>query len=190
MSSILEVAYLWRALRFLGSFHGQHSSIQVIDITLCSPNIFREVSNWHVSLEDCMSDHQVLHFELFADHIPFTSSINRENFVETRSAQNRLATIQLPYVGPTTSLKSAKSRNYECRPLTDFRLIVGPAYGSRIDWLPSISCRSGLQAITSVLIPESSLQWSASTDQFKFGWWYSYIRMDRYISKRNPWGFK
>jgi hypothetical protein len=49
-----------------------------------------------------------------------------------RSAQNRLATIRLPYAGPTTSLKSAKSRQYERRPLADFRLVVGPAYGSRM----------------------------------------------------------
>ncbi len=50
----------------------------------------------------------------------------------TRSAQNRSATIRLPYAGPTTGLKSAKSRLYERRPLADFRLAVGPAYGSRI----------------------------------------------------------
>jgi hypothetical protein len=43
-----------------------------------------------------------------------------------------MATIRLPYAGPTTSLKSAKSRHYERRPLADFRLVVGPAYGSRM----------------------------------------------------------
>jgi hypothetical protein len=49
-----------------------------------------------------------------------------------RSAQNRLATIRLPNAGPTTSLKSAKSRLYECRLLADFRPAVGPAFGSRM----------------------------------------------------------
>jgi hypothetical protein len=42
------------------------------------------------------------------------------------------ATIRLPYASPTTGLKSAKSRLYERRPLADFRLAVGPAYGSRM----------------------------------------------------------
>ncbi len=50
----------------------------------------------------------------------------------TRSAQNRLATIRLPYAGPTTGLKSAKCRLYERRLLADFRPVVGPAYGSRM----------------------------------------------------------
>ncbi len=49
-----------------------------------------------------------------------------------RSAQNRLATIRLPYAGPTTGLKSAKCRLYERRLLADFRPVVGPAYGSRM----------------------------------------------------------
>jgi hypothetical protein len=52
--------------------------------------------------------------------------------VITRSAQNRLATIRLPYAGPTTGLKSAKCRHYERRLLADFRPVVGPAYGSRM----------------------------------------------------------
>jgi hypothetical protein len=52
--------------------------------------------------------------------------------IKTRSAQNRLATIRLPCAGPTTSLKSAKCRLYECRLLADFRPVVGPAYGSRM----------------------------------------------------------
>jgi hypothetical protein len=43
-----------------------------------------------------------------------------------------MATIRLPYAGPTTGLKSAKSRLFERRPLADFRLAVGPAYGSRM----------------------------------------------------------
>jgi hypothetical protein len=50
----------------------------------------------------------------------------------TRSAQNRLATIRLPNAGPTTGLKSAKSRLCECRLLADFRPAVGPAFGSRM----------------------------------------------------------
>jgi hypothetical protein len=50
----------------------------------------------------------------------------------TRSARNWLVTIRLPYAGPTTSLKSAKGQLYERRPLADFRLAVGPAYGSRM----------------------------------------------------------
>jgi hypothetical protein len=49
-----------------------------------------------------------------------------------RSAQNRLATIRLPYAGPTTGLKSVKRRLYERRLLADFRPVVGPAYGSRM----------------------------------------------------------
>jgi hypothetical protein len=53
-------------------------------------------------------------------------------FQQTRSAQNRLATIRLPYAGPTTGLKSAKRRLYVCRLLADFRPVVGPAYGSRM----------------------------------------------------------
>ncbi len=58
--------------------------------------------------------------------------LNRPSDVGARSAQNRSATIRLPYAGPTTGLKSAKSRLYERRPLADFRLAVGPAYGSRM----------------------------------------------------------
>ncbi len=42
---------------------------EVIDITLCSPKFFREVSNWHVSLDDCMCDHQTIHLKLFANRI-------------------------------------------------------------------------------------------------------------------------
>jgi hypothetical protein len=61
-------------------------------------------------------------------HFPGSSKI----FHFTRSAQNRSATIRLPYAGPTTGLKSAKSRLYERRPLANFRLAVGPAYGSRM----------------------------------------------------------
>jgi hypothetical protein len=55
-----------------------------------------------------------------------------ENMDTTRSAQNRLATIRLPNAGPTTGLKSANSRLYECRLLADFRPAVGPAFGSRM----------------------------------------------------------
>jgi hypothetical protein len=43
-----------------------------------------------------------------------------------------LATIRLPYAGPTTGLKSVFDRLYERRPLADFRLVVGPTYGSRM----------------------------------------------------------
>jgi hypothetical protein len=43
-----------------------------------------------------------------------------------------LATIRLPYAGPTTGLKSAKCRLYERRLLADFRPVVGLAYGSRM----------------------------------------------------------
>jgi hypothetical protein len=50
----------------------------------------------------------------------------------TRSAQNRLATIRLPNAGPTTGLKSTKSRLYERRLLADFRPAIGPAFGSRM----------------------------------------------------------
>jgi hypothetical protein len=52
--------------------------------------------------------------------------------IRSRSAQNRLATIWLQYAGPTTGLKSAEGRLYERRLLADFRLVVGPAYGSRM----------------------------------------------------------
>jgi hypothetical protein len=56
-----------------------------------------------------------------------------ESFLQhARSAHNRLATIRIPYAGPTTGLKSAKCRLYECRLLADFRPVVGPAYGSRM----------------------------------------------------------
>ncbi len=54
------------------------------------------------------------------------------DFFPSRSAQNRLATIRLPYAGPTTDLKSTKCRLYERRLLADFRPVVGPAYGSRM----------------------------------------------------------
>jgi hypothetical protein len=43
---------------------------EVIDITLCSSNILKEITGWHVSLENCMSDHQAIHFKMFADPIP------------------------------------------------------------------------------------------------------------------------
>ncbi len=43
-----------------------------------------------------------------------------------------MATIRLPNAGPTTGLKSAKSRHYERRLLADFRPAVGPAFGSRM----------------------------------------------------------
>ncbi len=43
-----------------------------------------------------------------------------------------MATIRLPYAGPTTGLKSAKCRLFERRLLADFRPVVGPAYGSRM----------------------------------------------------------
>jgi hypothetical protein len=49
-----------------------------------------------------------------------------------RSARIWLATIRLPNAGPTTGLKSAKSRHYERRLLADFRPVVGPAFGSRM----------------------------------------------------------
>ncbi len=65
------------------------------------------------------------------DWIYFISQIGGA-LVLTRSAQNRLATIRLPYAGPTTGLKSAKCRLYERRLLADFRPVVGPAYGSRM----------------------------------------------------------
>ncbi len=53
-------------------------------------------------------------------------------FGSTRSARIWLATIRLPNAGPTTGLKSAKSRLYERRLLADFRPVVGPAFGSRM----------------------------------------------------------
>lgn len=43
---------------------------EVIDLTLCSPGIFDEISNWQVSREASMSDHHALNFIMFADSIP------------------------------------------------------------------------------------------------------------------------
>jgi hypothetical protein len=40
--------------------------------------------------------------------------------------------VWLPNAGPTTGLKSTKSRLYERRLLADFRPAVGPAFGSRM----------------------------------------------------------
>jgi hypothetical protein len=73
-------------------------------------------------------------YSLFID-FPFYLSfyfIFFNYFIYSRSAQNRLATIRLPYAGPTTGLKSAECRLYERRLLADFRPVVGPAYGSRM----------------------------------------------------------
>ncbi len=75
----------------------------------------------------------------------------------SRSAQIWMATIRLPYAGPTTSLKSAKSRHYKRRPLADFRLVVGPAYGSRMVAIQICADRdlwSNIQQRSSLRIPE------------------------------------
>lgn len=45
---------------------------EVIDITLCSINVEPVISNWHVSSEASMSDHQTIEFQLNADEIPPT----------------------------------------------------------------------------------------------------------------------
>ncbi|XP_053968335.1 uncharacterized protein LOC128869756 [Anastrepha ludens] len=39
---------------------------EVLDLTLCSPNVLSEVSNWHVSGEASMSDHSLIRFDLGA----------------------------------------------------------------------------------------------------------------------------
>ncbi|XP_053968384.1 uncharacterized protein LOC128869808 [Anastrepha ludens] len=40
---------------------------EVLDLTLCSPNVLSEVSNWHVSGEASMSDHSLISFANIID---------------------------------------------------------------------------------------------------------------------------
>ena len=43
---------------------------EVIDLTLCSPSLVRDISKWHVSCEDSLSDHMTIKFDLYADTGP------------------------------------------------------------------------------------------------------------------------
>jgi ribonuclease HI len=52
---------------------------EVIDISLCSPSIAEEISNWHVLQEDSLSDHQIIQFELKSNHIDPKTYRNRKS---------------------------------------------------------------------------------------------------------------
>jgi hypothetical protein len=56
---------------------------------------------------------------------------NSRNQNRSRSAQNRSATIRLPYAGPTTGLKSAKSRLFE-RPIYGSRMVANQFRADRV----------------------------------------------------------
>jgi hypothetical protein len=73
---------------------------EVIDITFCSSDIEFEISDWRVSSEDSLSDHQTINFKMFADPPPPISYRNPKatnweafNFRLDRRLRNRNSNI-------------------------------------------------------------------------------------------------